>query len=534
MLIEAADQPPVADAVRRLHPAHLPFLFPEVFLRDNPGFDCLVGNPPWEEVMVEEPKFWLRVEPGLLGLKPAALKKRIAELHAERPDLLPVLQQEIDQAADTRALLLAGPYPGLGTGDVDYYRVFAWRNWQLLRDGGHLGMVFPRSLLNAAGNATWREHVLDEAHLDVVTLLNNNSWVFPIHPQYSFALIHVRRSVDSEPAVELAGPFASEAEFLAGKDQPGRIPVSLLKAAAAGAALPQLPSPESTDVFTQLRRAPRLDDRAEDWDFRPVAEFHATNDRKAFDAGESEGRWPVYGGTAFNIWTPDTGEYYAWASPHKVTAALQAKRKRQAGNSRTAFYGLPGNVINHPATLPCYSPRIAFRDVTNATNRRTVISALVPSEVVLTNKAPYLLRRAGTARTEAFLLGVLSSIPLDWYARRYVELNLNLHILNGFPIPRPRPGDPITDRVIDIAGRLAAPDDRFAEWAADVGVPVAGVPDQTAFDDLVAELDALVALLYGLSPTQVEHVFATFHRGWDYRPRLDAVLAHYRRWGTAT
>lgn len=49
-------------------------------------------------------------------------------------------------------------------------------------------------------------------------------------------------------------------------------------------------------------------------------------------------------------------------------------------------------------------------------------------------------------------------------------------------------------------------------------------------DDLIAELDALVSLLYGLTEDQVEHVFDTFHRGWNYRPRLEAVLEHYARW----
>ncbi len=52
----------------------------------------------------------------------------------------------------------------------------------------------------------------------------------------------------------------------------------------------------------------------------------------------------------------------------------------------------------------------------------------------------------------------------------------------------------------------------------------------TEKDDLIAELDALVSLLYGLTEDQVEHVFATFHRGWNYEPRLDAVLKHYREW----
>lgn len=49
-------------------------------------------------------------------------------------------------------------------------------------------------------------------------------------------------------------------------------------------------------------------------------------------------------------------------------------------------------------------------------------------------------------------------------------------------------------------------------------------------DDLIAELDALVSLLYGLSEDQVEHLFATFHRGWKYEPRLEAVIQHYQAW----
>ena len=71
------------------------------------------------------------------------------------------------------------------------------------------------------------------------------------------------------------------------------------------------------------------------------------------------------------------------------------------------------------------------------------------------------------------------------------------------------------------------------KWATAVGVPVGSVTDSEAKDDLIAELDAVVALLYGLGRSDVEHIFATFHRGWDYRPRLAAVLAHYDRWAAA-
>jgi hypothetical protein len=128
------------------------------------------------------------------------------------------------------------------------------------------------------------------------------------------------------------------------------------------------------------------------------------------------------------------------------------------------------------------------------------------------------------------LLGVLSSIPLDWYARRFVELNVNFFIFNPFPVPRPSRDDPLWQRAVALSGRLAAPDDRFAEWAEAVGV-ASGPLDPIEKQDMIDELDALVARLYGLDTEQLTHIFETFHEGWDYQPRLEAVLAHFHRAG---
>ncbi len=134
--------------------------------------------------------------------------------------------------------------------------------------------------------------------------------------------------------------------------------------------------------------------------------------------------WPVYGGRSFNLWQPDTGDYYAWAEPQPITTALQQRRRRGQGNRRSAFSEFSREWAESRATLPCLSPRIAFRDVTNRTNNRTVIAALVPGDRVITNQAPYVLWPGGTEGDEAYLLGVLSSMVLDWFARRVVELHV--------------------------------------------------------------------------------------------------------------
>ena len=89
--------------------------------------------------------------------------------------------------------------------------------------------------------------------------------------------------------------------------------------------------------------------------------------------------------------------------------------------------------------------------------------------------------------------------------RRFVELGLNFHILNQFPIPRPDKNCRYRKRVIELAGRLACPDDRFAEFANKINVKH-GSLEEKAKNDMIYELDAVVAHLYELS----ENSFRTF------------------------
>jgi hypothetical protein len=237
--------------------------------------------------------------------------------------------------------------------------------------------------------------------------------------------------------------------------------------------------------------------------------------------------WTVYKGASFNIWQPDTGTYYAWADPKVVSDELQRRRTRGQRIARSAFSEFGREWATDPDSLPCRYPRIAFRDIARATDSRTLIACLIPGEIVLTNKAPYLLWPQGDERDEAFLLGVLSSMPLDWYARRVVEVSLNFHLFNGFPIPDPGRDHPLRRRVEEVAGRLAAVNDWYESWAKEVGVPIASVTEANK-PDVLAELDAVVALLYGLDEGDLRVVYDTFHEGADYSAHCERVLAHHR------
>jgi hypothetical protein len=156
---------------------------------------------------------------------------------------------------------------------------------------------------------------------------------------------------------------------------------------------------------------------------------------------------------------------------------------------------------------------------------------LLPPKVFITNKGPYFLWPRGDECDQAYLLGILCSLPLDWYARRFVEISMNFHILNAFPVPRPPRESAIRMRVVALAGRLACPDKRFKDWAAAVGVEY-GELEEDEKEEMIHELDAMVAHLYGLNDKQLTHIFETFHEGWDYRKRLAETLRHYAQWKT--
>jgi hypothetical protein len=160
---------------------------------------------------------------------------------------------------------------------------------------------------------------------------------------------------------------------------------------------------------------------------------------------------------------------------------------------------------------------VAFRDVTRATDSRTVRACLIPPKHFLTNKAPYLAFIDDDLRAEAACLAVLNSLPFDWQARRFVEINLNFFVLEGLRVPDL--DEETFNALADASARLSCPDGRFLDFAVATGVSVDLLDDEQRLG-LRAEIDARVAHAWGLSAQELEVVFRDF--------TLDAVSAAYR------
>jgi hypothetical protein len=523
--------PQVQERIRGLNPAHMPFLFPEVFLREQGGFDVLIGNPPWEGVKIDAWRWWTKQFPGFMGLSAARREERVKELEIERPDLVQELEKEIEKVQNLCKVLACGPWPGIGTGGIDLYKLFAWRNWQLLRKSGSAALVLPRGALAAAGTAEWRRTIINEGTFeDVCFLINTGNWVFDeVDGRYSVALCVVSKG--SGTHVKFGGPFHSEEEFMESRESLVVVPKNEFTDWTDTYTFPRLSTIEDGEVIRKMKNSPRFD-ATEGFEFRALqGDINATSDADLFDVKIDGTRLslPVLGGASFNLWDPDAGHPFAMADPNVFIPVLLEKAQKGSKQKRSAFLG---REIREVKDHPINEPRIAFRLITNATNQRTFISALLPPLVGLVNSAPYLVRRKGNEADEAFFLGVLSSLPFDWYMRRWVEMNVNFFLLVPAPIPRPTRDHPLRLRVVELSGRLAAVDERFGEWAEAVGVPVGTLTDDNPEekDAAIAELDALSALLYGLDWDDVTHIFETFHRGWDYTERLAKVRLYFDQW----
>jgi hypothetical protein len=518
-LEELRANPEVQAFVEAVQPAHLPYLFPEVFLRDEPGFDALVGNPPWEELVYEEIKFWLARFPGLKGNPVSVQRNLMTEYRNQRPDLNAQMIMERSSSEFMRKAISSGTYPGMETGHADLYKAFAWRFFELLRSGGFCSLVLPRSALAAKGLELWRRNVAKRGRFsEVVTLSNKKGWVFQgVHERYSFALLSLQMGIKGD--MELAGPISSPESFKALKNYTNTFRSEDVLSWNEAASFPNLQSKVAAEIFSRMRLQPSIKASARnDLRFLPVqGDLNQTSGASLYFADDnSSGDMPVVKGSTFNIWSPQDGDFAGSADSNIVLPALQSKFRRKLSLS----HGYPSD----PDWLPIHSPRIAFRDVTNPTNSRTMIVCMQPAGMILLNSAPYLINLNGDALAEAYLLGVLSSLPFDWYSRCFVELHMNFFIFNSLPVPKFDSENAICRRVAQIAALLASQDKRLAGWFDSALSINESSHESLNFEQLTAELDGLVAALYELTSDQLIYIFNHFQLGWFDASRLAIAL----------
>ena len=492
---------------------HWPLAFPQVFSRERPGFDVVVGNPPWEEVTIEELSFYGMYRPGINSLPDVERSKVIAALVQERPELVEVLRKRKEVLEFTRGALAYGDdYHQMG-GDPDLYKYFCQRYRSLVREFGFVGVVLPRTAFNAKGSEGFRKWLyVGSATRRIDFLLNSGRWIFDSEPRYSIALVVAERA--TPPAghrIEVAGTARSRSEWTQQASGNGvRLTTS---AFGPGRETPLLRSQDEADLLAKLRLGSQFPNGAGGrWSCFPVAELHETADKR-FWRDEIFGS-PLWKGESFDQYNP-TGTGERWCP---VTVQLLKKVEKPRPGSRSLVASHTPLTIRRKAVLTERErARIAFRDVTNRTNSRTILACLVPPGVFLTNTAPYLAFVKGDPAEQAACLGIMNSLPFDWQSRRFIEIHANFFLLEGLYVPQLEDAD--FNTISHAAARLSAVDDRFADFAAETGVEYGPVPPSER-RRLRVEIDARVARAWNLTRADLGVIFRDFTE--------DAVTPAYR------
>ena len=87
---------------------------------------------------------------------------------------------------------------------------------------------------------------------------------------------------------------------------------------------------------------------------------------------------------------------------------------------------------------PSSGARVVFRDISNATNERTLVSTLVPGQFPCGNVLPVLERQSHDVAGNLELGTYLSSLTSDWSARqRMAGTHLNWHVAEPLALPPP-------------------------------------------------------------------------------------------------
>lgn len=506
-----AIQSEAESVARRYRAFHWPLEFPEVFA-DRGGFDAVVGNPPWEEVTVEELAFYARYQPGLRALAERERNKALSDLKAARPELAGRLVAEREQVAALKRYF-AGDSGYVGSGaDPDLYNFFCQRYRQVLEPGGSLAVVLPRTAFSAKGLTAFRRWLFEGSIVDRLDfILNAGRWAFDAEPRYTSALLVARAATPPDGhRLEVAGVADSAARFAEQSASPGLA----LASETLGPLLevPLLPSQAFADLLAKLRRGAPFPYGCGRWRCFPTRELHETDDKELWrDA--TEGR-PLWKGESFDQYDPHGAQERLCPLTDEVSA--RATRPK-AGSESVLASDIPLKERVGAHVAEAARARVAFRDVTNRTNARTAIAALIPPRVLLVNSAPYLVFMESGDLDRACCLGVMNSLAFDWQARRFVETHVSYFILEGLRLPELT--DEQYERIARAAARLSCVDERFAAFAEATGVEVGPLADDER-DELRAEIDALVARAYGLDADDLEVVFSDF--------TLDAVPENYR------
>ncbi|MEI7469828.1 MAG: ATP-binding protein, partial [Chloroflexota bacterium] len=253
-------------------------------------------------------------------------------------------------------------------------------------------------------------------------------------------------------------------------------------------------------IAQKMLRFPLLGEQiAGVWNLKLTAEFHMTNDSGLFKTEPGKGRLPLYEGKMIHQYDAYFAEPRYWVDEIEGRKAVLGRGVKDTGQ-----------------VLDYQRYRLGFRAIARNTDTRTAIVGPVPSRVFCGNSLLVLhqddINHKMTNNEVFFAQAALNSFVIDFFLRQMVSANINMFYLYQLPIPRLTTRDPAFAPLVKRAARLICTTPEFDALAKEVGLGshTAGARDPSERAKLRAEIDGLVAHLYGLTEDEFVHVLNAF------------------------
>ena len=196
---------PAADAVAAARAAcaearvlHWPLAFPQVFARG--GFDCVLGNPPWEVNQMGEEEFFASRDPNIAALAGDSRKKAIESLSKTSPRLWEEFSETSRRIAATNIFFReSGRFPLTAVGKLNTYPLFAETILQIHAQDGRAGFIVPTGIATDDSTKAYFGHITQSKQLVSLYDIENRDRLFPaVDSRMKFCLLTLGASEQAE------------------------------------------------------------------------------------------------------------------------------------------------------------------------------------------------------------------------------------------------------------------------------------------------------------------------------------------------
>jgi hypothetical protein len=511
----------VRELSERLNFFHWELAFPNVFSGENAGFDCVLGNPPWETLQIEELQFFAMRDPAIANMTGETRKKAIDKLTTDNPllfDEFNAVKHESD--AKNKFIRNSDRFALTATGKMNTYALFSEHARNLLSPTGRTGIIVPTGISTDDTTKDFFSELMGSKSLVQLIGYENEEFLFPgIANVVRFCTLVICGSGDKIDNAKFGF-------YLRQISQLGEVK-RFFELTSTDLNLLN-PNTRTCPIFRTsidaeltksiYRRLPVLNNellKQNEWGVRFMQGlFNMTSDSKLFIEQKKADYLPLYEAKLF--WHFDHR-----FSSYELKGIVQGKGGRGLPDMPIENHINPNYVIQPQywvsqedvdANTPDSWQKkwfVVFRDVTSAKLERTAVFTIIP-KVGVGHKAPIVLFPEGKA-TEliACFLANMNSMAFDYVSRQKIGgTSFSFYMYNQLPTLPPSAYTPadidfIAPRVLELV--YTAYDLRpFAEDMGYHGEPFRW--DQVRRAQLRAELDAYYARLYGLTRDELRYI----------------------------